>query len=218
MQLVIGNKNYSSWSLRVWLLMTHFGLEFEERMIWLYSPQMEQELEALDAGLKVPVLIDKGETIWDSLAICEYLNEQYLANKAVPENALARAKMRSICAQMHSGFFALRAELPMNCRRQVASIEFSSEAQSEVTQMIELLEGVLLSRTTDMLEQGAYLYGKFTIADAAFLPIMSRFQVYAIELPSALAQYQQLMLQHPAYVQWLEQACVETEIVPQSEV
>jgi glutathione S-transferase len=218
MQLVIGNKNYSSWSLRVWILMKHFGLEFEERMIWLYSQQMEQELAALDAGHKVPVLIDKGETIWDSLAICEYLNEQYLANKAMPENTLQRAKMRSICAQMHAGFFALRAELPMNCRRLVASIEFSSEAQSEVTQMIELLDGILSSRTNDVLQEGDYLFGRFTIADATFLPIMSRLHVYAIELPTALAQYQQLMLQHRAYIEWLEQARSETAIVPQSEV
>ncbi|MGB1238918.1 MAG: glutathione S-transferase, partial [Pseudomonadales bacterium] len=114
MELVIGNKNYSSWSLRPWILMDVFGLVFEERHISLMTPQMHQQMTPWCPNFKVPVLLDGEHKVWDSLAICEYLNERYLAGKGWPQEVLDRAQARAICAEMHSGFSGLRSQFPMN--------------------------------------------------------------------------------------------------------
>ena len=116
MQLVIGNKNYSSWSLRAWLLLHHFGLDFDEIHVSLAPEQLTERLSQYSPSAKVPVLIDEDLHIWDSMAISEYLNERYLSGHGWPENSILRAQARSVCAEMHSGFFTLRSELPMNCR------------------------------------------------------------------------------------------------------
>ena len=130
MKLVIGNKNYSSWSLRAWLLLHHFEIAFEEVRIPLFTEGYIDELRKYSPTLKVPVLIDDGNTIWDSLAICEYISEKYLAGGGLPEKLYDRAICRSYCAEMHSGFTEIRTQMPMNCRAR-RKIEFSSALSAE---------------------------------------------------------------------------------------
>ena len=116
MKLIIGNKNYSSWSLRAWLLLATFGIEFEEVQESLRQEGLKDRLSQYSPAARVPVLIDGAVTVWDSLAICEYVSEKYLAGKGWPEAEVSRAEARAVCAEMHAGFAGLRNELPMNCR------------------------------------------------------------------------------------------------------
>ena len=117
MELVIGNKNYSSWSLRGWLMLKAFDIPFHEKKLQLFSDSFYQELESVTPMAKVPVLIDGGVNVWDSLAICEYVSEKYLEDKGWPKELTSRAIARAAVAEMHSGFSALRNEMPMNCRQ-----------------------------------------------------------------------------------------------------
>jgi len=224
MKLIIGNKNYSSWSLRAWLLMRHFDVDFSEQYIRLFSDKMMEQMTGLCPNYKVPVLIDENQheladskaiKIWDSLAICEYVNEQYLEGKAWPTHAEQRAIARSICAEMHAGFFNFRQELPMNCRRTPATIVYSLETQQEINRIISLLQECLLTRA----QKGkVFLFGKFSIADAYYMPVVSRFTSYQIVVPDDIKQYMELMLTLPAYQQWKALAEQEVEVIESGEV
>ncbi|MFT5706807.1 MAG: glutathione S-transferase [Oceanospirillaceae bacterium] len=220
MQLVIGNKNYSSWSLRPWLLMQHFGLTFQEQQIWLYSTQMNSQMQRFSPSLKVPVLIDQDTIIWDSLAICEHLNEQHLAGKAWPADQAKRATARSICAEMHSGFNAIRNEMPMNCRRAVAPITLSASAKQEIARICEIFELCLENNdsSTDTNKESDFLFTQFSIADAFYMPIVARFHSYAITVSDKVNRYMQTMLQLPAYQLWLSQAQAEEAVIAVAEV
>ena len=213
MQLIIGNKNYSSWSLRPWLLMEHFSLAFEERQRWLFTAQMKEEMQRFSPSLKVPVLVDNGLTIWDSLAICEYLNDQYLEGKGWPQAVADKALARSICAEMHAGFFAVREEMPMNVRRAIAPITLSEQAMSEITRII-----AIFSQCLDAHPEGDYLFGEFSIADAFFMPIVIRFSIYQIEVPRSVEQYLDRMLNLPAYKTWQADAMAEKAVIEVAEV
>jgi len=224
MKLIIGNKNYSSWSLRAWLLMRQFDVEFSQQYIRLFANDMVKQMTGLCPNYKVPVLIDSREaelgnsatiTIWDSLAICEYVNEEYLDGKAWPSNIKQRAIARSICAEMHAGFFNLRQELPMNCRRPPATIAYSSETQQEINRIISLLQECLQARSKN---NDGFLFGKFSIADAYYMPVISRFISYKITLPDDIKQYMELMLTLPAYRQWKALAEQEVEVIESGEV
>lgn len=214
MQLIIGNKNYSSWSLRPWLLMQHFSVPFSEQPIWLFSDQMTAQMLQHSPSLKVPVLQDKELKIWDSLAICEYINEQYLANKAWPQAAGTRATARSICAEMHSGFFAIRSEMPMNCRRTPGPIDLSAPAQLEIKRIISIFNQCLSANA----EENSFLFGDFSIADAFFMPIVIRFTSYQITIPEVVQQYFTKMLALEAYQPWLEQAVAESAVIDDAEI
>ncbi len=212
MQLVIGNQNYSSWSLRPWVLLQHFNIEFEQHLISLFAEDMLIQMSPFCPNNKVPVLIDNKERIWDSLAICEYINEQYLSGNAWPENVVDRAKARSVCAEMHSGFFALRNEMPMNCRRTPSAINYSAECQKDIDRIITLWQECLAK------SQGEFLFGDFTIADAFYLPVISRFNSYQIAVPENVQSYVNTMLSLPSYQLWLSAAKAEDEIIECSEV
>jgi len=212
MQLVIGNQNYSSWSLRPWVLLQHFNVKFEQQLISLFAEDMLIQMSPFCPNNKVPVLIDDKEKIWDSLAICEYINEQYLSGNAWPENVVDRAKARSVCAEMHSGFFALRNEMPMNCCRVPSSIKYSNECQIDIDRIIALWQECLAK------SQGEYLFGDFTIADAFYLPVISRFNSYKIILPENVQSYVKTMLSLPSYQLWLAAAKAEDEIIECAEV
>ncbi len=224
MKLIIGNKNYSSWSLRAWLLMRHFDVDFSEQYIRLFSDKMMEQMTGLCPNYKVPVLIGENKNalahtkalkIWDSLAICEYVNEKYLDDKAWPENIEQRAIARSMCAEMHAGFFNFRQELPMNCRRTPATIVYSLETQQEINRIISLLQECLLTRA----QKGeGFLFGKFSIADAYYMPVVSRFTSYQIVVPDDIKQYMELMLTLPAYQQWKALAEQEVEVIESGEV
>jgi len=211
MQLVIGNKNYSSWSLRPWLLFTHFDISFDEHFIALFSDNMLQAMKGYCPNNKVPVLIDEELTVCDSLAICEYINEQYLNNKAWPSNSQLRASARSICAEMHSGFFAIREEMPMNCRRQPSKVALSAKAHNEIERIKEIWQACLIAH------QGDFLYKEFSIADAFFMPIVVRFHIYQIPVSKEIQTYMHTMLDLPSYQHWLNDAKNEQQVIEGSE-
>jgi glutathione S-transferase len=213
MQLIIGNKNYSSWSLRAWLLLTHFKLDFDEIRLALDTPDFATTLAQYSAAGKVPVLRDKGIEIWDSLAICEYVNEQYLDGNAWPADVMARAQARSASAEMHSSFMAVRANMPMNCRNS-RIVSITADMQKEITRIDQLW--------TQLRQQfganGAYLFGDFTIADCMFAPMVSRFHTYQPELSETSLQYVDSLIQLPSMQIWYAQALQEVEVLESEEV
>jgi glutathione S-transferase len=137
LKLVIGNKNYSSWSMRPWVLLRHFNVDFEEIRIPLFTETFQQQLAEFSPTLKVPVLIDGDVTIWDSMAICEYVSDRYLELPALPEDPVRRGLCRAYCAEMHGGFFALRQQMPMNCRSR-RRITIDDELRSEIARIESL--------------------------------------------------------------------------------
>ena len=157
-------------------------------------------------------LIDDETQVWDSLAICEYINEQYLAGKGWPKRLERRACARSICAEMHAGFYAMREEMPMNCRRRPAKIHLSANAKKDIERIIAIC--------TDCLDQSTsqYLFDEFSIADAYFLPVVIRFYVYQIEVPKSIANYMSAMMALKSYQRWLNAAIEEKEVIACEEV
>lgn len=213
MKLVIGNHNYSSWSLRAWLLLRHFELTFDAERIALFTPGSAAQIKRYNPAGKVPVLLDNDQTIWDSLAICEYVNERYIDNRAWPADTRLRAHARSSCAEMHSGFMALRHAMPMNCRRIVDNFAISAEVQQDIDRIIALWTEAL-----ELSGSKQFLYGEFSIADAFYAPVVYRFNSYGVELPPQLEAYKQQILNLPACMQWLELAKQETEVIEEEEV
>lgn len=212
MQLVIGNKNYSTWSLRPWLLLTHFDIHFDEHFIALFQDNMLDKMQDYCPNNKVPVLIDNQQKIWDSLAICEYINEQYLQGNGWPNEPQKRAIARAICAEMHSSFFSLREEMPMNCRRIPAKIALTSQAQQDIERIKDLW--------TECLSQhsGGYLFDQFSIADVFFMPVVVRFTIYQIPVSAKIQTYIDNMLSLPAYQLWLNDAINEKYVIEEEEV
>lgn len=214
MKLIIGNKNYSSWSLRAWLLLSVYDIPFEEVRIPLYTEDTKQVLaQYTDAG-KVPVLQDGGTVVWDSLAICEYVSEQHLDGRGWPNDAAARAEARSCSAEMHSGFFELRGELPMNCRATGRRVAMSAGLAVDI-QRIEAMWSGLRRR---YLHRGPWLFGEFSIADCMYAPVASRFRTYGIELSPLCAAYVKHSLSNRPMMLWHRQAADERETIDAEEV
>jgi len=210
--LVIGNKNYSSWSMRPWLLLKVFEIPFEEIRIPLMTDEMPALMTEHSPSRKVPVLNDGDLQIWDSLAICEYIDEQLLKGEGWPANARLRALGRSAAAEMHSGFFALRNELPMNGRRLVENFVPSSAAQTDIDRIISLWQQLLNE------SKGPFLLGAFSIADAFYAPVVSRFITYGVQLPEQCVKYCQQVSDLPAYQQWRAEGAEEPEVIEIAEV
>ncbi|WDE01843.1 glutathione S-transferase family protein [Thalassomonas actiniarum] len=218
MKLVIGNKNYSSWSLRPWLLLQHFQQPFEEQQIHLGAADIRAQMAPFCPNYKVPVLLDGSLTVWDSLAICEYINEQYLDSAAWPEDIGQRARARAVCAEMHAGFSHLRSSLPMNCRRIPAAVECCDGVQTDIKRIIEIWQQCLSLNADSRREQAHFLFGQFSIADAMFMPVVSRFYSYQVSVPADVRQYMDHMLNLPAYQLWLKAAVNESETIAAAEV
>ena len=216
MMLVIGNKNYSSWSMRPWVLLTHFSVPFSEHQLWLDTPEFKRDIASISPTRRVPVLHDKSAVIWDSLAICEYVNECYLQQKAWPADMQARAQARCIAAEMHSGFAALRSQLPMNCRRSPKARHWDQAAQADINRVISIWE--TLREAAQHASAQPYLFGEFSIADAMFAPVVVRFSGYGVELPERSLAYQQAMLAAPGVSQWMAAGVAETQRLPHEEV
>ena len=212
MELVIGNKNYSTWSLRAWLLLDAFGLSYTEIQVSLVQENIQERLGKYSDTSKVPVLIDGSLKVWDSLAICEYVSENYLDGAGWPEKMEDRAIARSICAEMHSGFAALRTELPMNCRAK-RKVEFSEAAKADIQRIEEIWSNYAASSG----DGGIRLFGRFSIADCFFAPVALRFMTYGITLSTKAEAYANSLLQHPSVVRWVTLAKQETEIVVEDE-
>lgn len=205
--LVIGNKNYSSWSLRPWLLLRHFDVKFEEKRLILDTPDFEARISAYSPTRRVPVLHDGELVVWDSLAICEYINERWLDGQGWPRNLAARAQARAAASEMHSGFAALRTQLPMNCRRQPDAYHWDAQAQSDIDR-VQQLWGVL---RTHHGQDGDFLCGGFGIIDAMFAPVAMRFVGYGVSMNDIATAYVRALQALPAMAEWRDAAQAEIE-------
>jgi len=212
MRLIIGNKNYSSWSLRPWVLMKHARIKFDEVRIPLFTSEGERMMEELCPAKQVPVLYDGRLVLWDSLAICEYIADKFPDKKLLPEEASSRAQARAMSAEMHSGFYELRSNMPMNCRRRVENFKPDLATEIDINRIVQLIEQALQD------SNGPWLFGHYTIADAMYAPIASRFKTYDVHTPSRTQSYFEKVLADASIKQWYEEASHETEIIEQSEI
>ncbi len=203
--LIIGDKTYSSWSLRPWLLLRQFGVAFDEVLLPLDTPEFQQRISQYSPTGRVPALHVGDEVIWDSLAICETVNERWLAGRAWPADPKARAAARSAAAEMHSGFSALRSQLSMNCRRQPSGAHWDAAAARDIAR-VEALWMDLRSRFGG---GGEFLCGQFGIVDAMFAPVCIRFRGYGPALGAQSLDYMRRILALPAMREW--QAAAEAE-------
>jgi glutathione S-transferase len=210
--LVIGNKNYSSWSLRGWLMLKLSGIDFSVLRIPLYTEGAREEIRRHNPAGKVPALKVGSQVIWDSLAIGEYLAEQY--PKAWPEDREARAMARSVSCEMHSSFPALRESLPVNCRARGRSVSLSEETSRDIARIQEIW------RTCRSLHRGngPWLFGEHSIADAMYAPVAVRFLTYGIPLGDVEQHYVETVLTLPSMKEWLQDAEAETEVIERYEV
>jgi glutathione S-transferase len=212
MLLVIANRTYSSWSLRPWLALKHTGADFEEIVIPLQQPNTVEEIRRHSPSGRLPTLEDGDVVVWDSLSICEYLAEKFPEAKLWPENAAARALARSISAEMHSGFTALRQNLTMNVRARKKR-ELNAETQKDVARVVEL--------RTDARSRfgkgGPFLFGHFTVSDAMYAPVATRFVTYGVELPEVAHEYVQTIMGMPSLQAWIDMARKEPWSIPQYE-
>ena len=211
--LVIGNKNYSSWSLRPWLLMRHFGIPFDELKLPLDTPEFHARVGEWSPTGRVPALRDGGLTVWDSLAICEYANERWLGGRAWPQDPARRAVARCAAAEMHSGFGALRAQLPMNVRRQPRAPHWDGAAARDIARVQELWAELRAAAAGE----GDFLFGGFGIADAMYAPVCVRFRGYGVRLDPACEAYVEAVYALPAMREWVAAALAETERVAADE-
>ena len=214
LKLVIGNKNYSSWSMRPWLALRANNIAFEEIFIPLYTGDADKNriLSFTHSG-KVPVLIDNDLTIWDSLAIIEYAAERFPEVRLWPEDRAGRAHARSISAEMHSGFMALRNECGMNLHRPVAAIALSDDAHANIAR-VQQIWTVCRERYGNL---GPFLFGSFGGADAMFAPVVHRFRSYAIEVTPPVRAYMDAMMALPAFQEWTRGGLAETLVIPKFE-
>jgi len=214
LKLIIGNKNYSSWSLRPWLLLSVYDIPFEELRIPLFTEHTKQALAPYTDAGKVPVLHDDGAVVWDSLAICEYVSEQHLDGRGWPAEVAERAEARSCSAEMHSGFFHLRNELPMNCRATNRMVAMTPGLAADL-QRIEAMWTGLRRRYA---HRGPWLFGEFSITDCMYAPVASRFRTYGIDLAPACAAYVEHVLANRYMLLWCGQARDERETIDAEEV
>jgi glutathione S-transferase len=209
LKLAIANKNYSSWSMRPWVLLRQAGIAFEEIQLKFSDDGKVAGIEAYSPTRQVPVLIVDGEPVWDSLAICETVAELYPHKQLWPADARARQIARSICAEMHSGFRSLRAAMPVNIRGALAGKGMSPAVQLDIDRIVEIWE----SCRARFGGSGDLLFGQFSVADAYYAPVATRFLTYALTLPSVAQRYADALLDLPAVRDWMEQAKRESEFV-----
>jgi len=214
LRLIIGNKNYSSWSFRPWLAMKAAGIAFEETLIPLNAPDFKARLKAVSGAGKVPVLIDGDTHVWESLAILEYLAEKFPAAGLWPRDAQARAHARAIASEMHAGFQALRRDLPMNMWRPVKARPLDTAAGTDAARIDE----IWTECRTRFGAGGPYLYGAFGAADAMYAPVVSRFHTYRVEVGAGAREYMNAIMAMPAWIEWREAARREPWVLPHDEI
>ena len=225
MQLYIGNKNYSSWSMRPWVLMTQMGIAFDEVMIRFDSFEADSKFktmlaQATEEGVaafatagKVPVLVDNGFTVWDTLAIAEYLAEKFPDLHLWPADVQMRARARSVCAEMHSGFGGLRSNFPMNIEAHLPEVGArvlteKADARADLARIIQLWTGLLRAHG------GPFLFGNYGIADAYFAPVVKRIVGYALPVPPVVAAYVAQVEACAAVTAWTKDALAERDFIP----
>ena len=212
-KLVIGNKNYSSWSLRAWLLMREFGLAFEEDRVALDVPGFKEEIRKYSGAGLVPILVTDDEVIWDTLAIAETLAERHPDKAFWPTDPKKRAHARSISAEMHSGFLTLRQSMPMNCRAMGRKVPLPDPLVADIDRIFEIWTDCHRRYGGD----NGWLFGDFCVADAMFAPVVLRFRTYGINLPDSAKHYAKRLLSSEAMQEWLLDAESEVEVIETDE-
>src|ERR1700724_393284 len=214
LKLVIGNKNYSSWSMRPWLALRANEIAFDEVFLPLYTGDADKErILGFTRSGKVPALIDGDVTVWDSLAIIEYLAERFPEKRLWPQDRAHRAHARSISAEMHSGFAALRNECGMNLHEAVRAIELSADPRANIAR----IQQIWIECRERFAAAGPFLFGAFGGADAMFAPVVNRFRTYAIAVAPQAQGYMETMLSLPAFQEWTRAGLAETLIIEKFE-
>jgi glutathione S-transferase len=213
LQLVIGNKNYSSWSMRPWVLLRQAQIPFEEIQLKFDHDVRVIGIEKYSAAGKVPVLLVDGDPVWDTLAICETAAEMFPDRRLWPADAAARRVARSVCAEMHSGFQALRGKMPMNIRGRYPGKGLTPESRKDIERVVALWSDCRARFGAG----GGLLFGAFSIADAFYAPVVMRFQTYGVELPPLAREYCEAVKALPGVRDWIEASRSETEFVQADE-
>jgi len=213
LHLVIANKAYSSWSMRPWIALKANGIDFRETVICLNQPDTAAKIKAFSPAGKVPVLLHGAVTIWDSLAILEYLAEQFPDKHWWPKDAATRAVARAVSAEMHSGFANMRSAMPMNVRRVLPDVPRTEAVESDIAR----ISTIWRECRTAYGAGGSFLFGAFSNADAMFAPVVTRFKTYAVALDSAAQAYADAVLSHSATREWYISAAGEPWVIPKYE-
>ncbi len=214
LHLIIGNKNYSSWSLRPWLAMKVAGIAFEETVISLEAHDFKTRVLALSGAGRVPVLIDGDICVWESVAILEYLAEKFQSAGLWPGEAGARAHARAVASEMHAGFLPLRRHLPMNMWRPVKARMLDDGAAADVAR----IDAIWSECRARFGTSGPFLFGAFGAADAMYAPVVSRLHTYAVEVSATARAYMAAVMALPAWGEWRQAARHETWVLPHDEV
>ncbi len=214
LKLILGNKNYSSWSLRPWIAMRQAGLAFEEEVIPLYEPGSAEKMAKYSPTGKVPVLIDGDMVIWESLAILDHLADRFPKTQWWPSDPAARALARAVSAEMHAGFVPLRKHCPMNMRRVRKRRELTTEVDNDVRR----IEKIWTECRGRFGQGGAFLFGAFSNADAMYAPVVSRFFSYGIGVGAAAEEYMAAVMALPAFKEWRDAGVSESWVMEGNEV
>lgn len=213
MKLILGNKNYSSWSWRPWIAMKVAGLAFDEEVISVNAPDFKQRLLQVSGTGKVPTLIDGDIHVWESLAILEYVAEKFPQAKLWPADRGARAHARAIANEMHAAFLPLRRKCPMNLWRPVKKLALDDETLANVRR----IDAMWTDCRTRFGAGGPFLFGHFTVADAMYVPVVSRFHTYAVDVGLVARAYMQAIIALPAWMEWRTAALEEPWELPEDE-
>jgi glutathione S-transferase len=214
LKLIIGNKNYSSWSFRPWIAMKVAGIAFEEEVISLEASDFKARVGKVSGTGKVPALVDGNVHVWESLAILEYLAEKYPHAHLWPADPAARALARAIAAEMHAGFGPLRRHLPMNMWRPVTPRQLTPEVETNVRR----IEAIWTDCRRRYGADGAFLFGGFGAADAMYAPVISRFHTYGVEVGATARAYMDVVMALPAWGEWRAAALAEPWVLAEDEV
>ncbi len=212
-KLIIGNKNYSTWSLRAWILLAEAGIDFDEERLALDTDGFAAKIADYSPACQVPVLVLDGVPIWDTMAIAETVAEHWPDKGLWPSDANARAHARSICAEMHSGFSVLREAMPMNCRAMGRNVSLPDELAADIDRIFAIWSDCHKKYQSG----GDWLFGDFSVADAMYAPVVLRFRTYGINLPQSANTYPNRLLQSDALQDWLAAAESETEVIEKEE-
>jgi glutathione S-transferase len=210
--LTISSKNYSSWSLRGWLLAKFAGLEFDEHKVSPDDPSVRAEILLLSSSILVPRLDHEGASVWDTLAIGEYLNEVMPNAGLLPADRIQRARCRSICGEIHSGFSVLRSSLPVNLKGKFPGFKIWSRAQADIDRISTIWRECLAA------SGGPFLFGTRTIADAMYAPVVTRFMTYGVKLEDRLMDYCRVIMAMPEMQEWIAAALLEPDDIQELEV
>jgi glutathione S-transferase len=214
LKLIIGNKNYSTWSLRSWLLLKEAGIDFEEYRIALDEADSAAEIARFSPSGRVPVLMLGEQPVWDTLAIAETIAERFPEKELWPEDAGAKAHARSVSAEMHAGFSTLREAMPMNCRAMGRRVSLPDALATDIDRILHIWSDCHRRYGS----RGDWLFGNFSVADSMFAPVVLRFRTYGINLPESASNYPRRLLESESLQDWLLAAESEVEVIKSEEI